>query len=44
MTIPFGTYDHWQVEHDAENIVWLSCDRQGEAINSLSEAVPKSSH
>lgn len=39
MTIPLGTYDHWLVEHDAEDIVWLSCNRQGEAVNSLSEAV-----
>lgn len=39
MTIGFGQYDHWQVQHDAENIVWLACDRKGESSNSLSEAV-----
>lgn len=39
MTTGFEQYDHWQVEHDAEHIVWLSCDRQGEDSNSLSEAV-----
>ena len=32
-------YQHWRVEHDAENILWLSCDRKGESVNSLSEAV-----
>ena len=32
-------FKHWQVEHDAENILWLSCDRQGESVNALSEAV-----
>jgi len=31
--------EHWQVVHDADNIVWLSCDRAGETSNSLSEAV-----
>ena len=30
---------HWQVDHDSDNILWLSCDRQGEKVNSLSEAV-----
>jgi len=30
---------HWQVEHDAQGILWLSCDREGESSNSLSEAV-----
>ncbi len=39
MTTHFGVYDHWQVEHDAENIIWLACDRKGESSNSLSEAV-----
>lgn len=39
MTTGFGQYDHWQVQHDAENIVWLACDRKGESSNSLSEAV-----
>lgn len=31
-----NTLKHWKVEHDADNIVWLSCDRQGESVNSLS--------
>ncbi|MFK7852973.1 MAG: 3-hydroxyacyl-CoA dehydrogenase NAD-binding domain-containing protein [Granulosicoccus sp.] len=39
MTTGFGQYDHWQVQQDAEGIVWLACDRQGESSNSLSEAV-----
>lgn len=39
MTTRFGAYDHWQIDIDAENIVWLSCDRKGERSNSLSEAV-----
>ena len=39
MTSTFGAYEHWQVETDSENIVWLSCDMQGETSNSLSEAV-----
>ncbi|MFK8083754.1 MAG: 3-hydroxyacyl-CoA dehydrogenase NAD-binding domain-containing protein [Granulosicoccus sp.] len=32
-------HDHWRVEHDLHNILWLSCDRQGETSNSLSKAV-----
>ncbi len=39
MSTGFKPYEHWRVEHDSENIVWLSCDRQGETSNSLSEAV-----
>lgn len=31
--------EHWQVVHDVDNILWLSCDRAGETSNSLSEAV-----
>lgn len=31
--------EHWQVVQDADNILWLSCDRAGETSNSLSEAV-----
>ena len=30
---------HWQAVQDADNILWLSCDRAGETSNSLSEAV-----
>jgi len=33
------SHQHWRVEHDAHNILWLSCDRQGERSNSLSKAV-----
>ncbi|NND92970.1 MAG: hypothetical protein HKN42_19085 [Granulosicoccus sp.] len=39
MSIRFENYDHWRVEHDSEDIVWVDCDRQGETSNSLSEAV-----
>jgi len=31
--------DHWQVQHDDQNILWLSCDRKEESSNSLSKAV-----
>ncbi|MFT7300950.1 MAG: 3-hydroxyacyl-CoA dehydrogenase/enoyl-CoA hydratase/3-hydroxybutyryl-CoA epimerase [Porticoccus sp.] len=30
---------HWNLERDAENIVWLGLDRQGEKLNSLSTDV-----
>ena len=30
---------HWHLERDAENIVWLGLDRQGEKLNSLSTDV-----
>lgn len=36
---PTAKYHHWKIEHDAENILWLSCDREAEKANSLSEAV-----
>jgi 3-hydroxyacyl-CoA dehydrogenase/enoyl-CoA hydratase/3-hydroxybutyryl-CoA epimerase len=39
MTSTFGQYHHWKVEHDIDDIVWLACDRKGEASNSLSEEV-----
>ncbi|MFK8077738.1 MAG: enoyl-CoA hydratase-related protein, partial [Granulosicoccus sp.] len=39
MTTEAGQFAHWQLERDAENIVWLALDRQGETTNSLSEAV-----
>ncbi|MFK7861123.1 MAG: 3-hydroxyacyl-CoA dehydrogenase NAD-binding domain-containing protein [Granulosicoccus sp.] len=32
-------HDHWKVKHDAQNILWLSCDRKDESSNSLSKAV-----
>jgi len=32
-------HEHWRVEHDAQNILWLSCDRKGESSNSLSREV-----
>lgn len=39
MTAHFGVYDHWKVEHDRDDIVWLALDRSGETNNTLSEAV-----
>lgn len=39
MTTRFGSHDHWQIEHDTDNIVWLACDRKGESSNSLSREV-----
>jgi len=39
MASSFGEYSHWQVHTDSEGIVWLSCDREGESSNSLSEDV-----
>ena len=33
------TFDHWLLEHDASDILWVSCDRADESTNSLSEAV-----
>lgn len=39
MTTDLSQFDHWHLERDAENIVWLALDRQGETTNSLSEAV-----
>ena len=39
MTTEPGQFAHWHIERDAENIVWLALDRQGEKTNSLSEAV-----
>jgi len=32
-------YEHWQVRHDRDDILWVVCDRAGESTNSLSEAV-----
>lgn len=39
MTTESEQFAHWQIERDAEDIVWLALDRQGETTNSLSEAV-----
>lgn len=39
MSTRFGSHDHWQVEHDDDDIVWLACDRKGESSNSLSREV-----
>jgi 3-hydroxyacyl-CoA dehydrogenase/enoyl-CoA hydratase/3-hydroxybutyryl-CoA epimerase len=39
MTAHIGVYDHWDVEHDDDDIVWLALDRQGESTNTLSKAV-----
>ncbi|MBX2884654.1 MAG: enoyl-CoA hydratase/isomerase family protein [Granulosicoccus sp.] len=36
MTSPNTQFEHWEFQHDAENIVWLGCDRKGETSNSLS--------
>ena len=33
------TYQHWQLEIDAEGIAWASFDKAGESANSLSSAV-----
>lgn len=32
-------FEHWRMELDASNILWLTIDRKGESANSLSEAV-----
>ncbi len=39
MTSAFSEYDHWRIELDGENILWLALDRKGETSNSLSEDV-----
>lgn len=39
MTPRFGNHDHWRIEHDSQDIVWLDCDRKGESSNSLSSEV-----
>ena len=30
---------HWRAEHDTDGILWLFIDREGEAVNALSEEV-----
>ena len=37
MTIP--NCQHWRVEQDSDNILWLFLDRRGESVNSLSSEV-----
>jgi 3-hydroxyacyl-CoA dehydrogenase/enoyl-CoA hydratase/3-hydroxybutyryl-CoA epimerase len=37
--LPDQHYDHWRVDYDSSEIMWLFLDRQGETTNSLSEAV-----
>ena len=37
--LPDHQYDHWRIEYDQSDILWLYLDRQGETTNSLSEAV-----
>ncbi len=37
--LPDHNYDHWRVEYDSSEIMWLFIDRHGETTNSLSEAV-----
>jgi len=34
MTSAFSEYDHWRIELDGENILWLALDRKGETSNS----------
>ncbi|GAB4119020.1 MAG: 3-hydroxyacyl-CoA dehydrogenase NAD-binding domain-containing protein [Wenzhouxiangellaceae bacterium] len=33
------TYRHWQLEHDIDNVAWLSIDRAGASTNVLSNEV-----
>ena len=32
-------YKHWRLDHDLDNICWLTLDRAGESANSLSSEV-----
>ncbi len=32
-------YAHWRVEQDSDDILWLTCDREGHSTNALSEAL-----
>ncbi|HMB59659.1 MAG TPA: hypothetical protein VKN35_07090, partial [Xanthomonadales bacterium] len=32
-------FRHWQLEHDMDNVCWLTLDREGEKTNSLSREV-----
>ncbi len=32
-------FQHWKIERDCSDILWLRCDRQGESTNTLDEAV-----
>jgi len=32
-------FSNWQLEYDMDNVCWLSLDRQGESVNSLSREV-----
>jgi 3-hydroxyacyl-CoA dehydrogenase/enoyl-CoA hydratase/3-hydroxybutyryl-CoA epimerase len=32
-------YKHWRLDHDLDNICWLTLDRAGESANSLSQEV-----
>ena len=32
-------YTHWRLDHDLDNICWLTLDRAGESANSLSQEV-----
>jgi len=34
-----GSYQHWRIETDADNIAWLIIDRAGTSTNTLSSAV-----
>jgi len=37
-TLP-GPFEHWQLQLDAERILWLDCDCKDAGVNTLSEAV-----
>lgn len=39
MSATFPHCRHWRVDHDADGILWLYINREGEAINALSEGV-----
>lgn len=32
-------YRNWRIEHDMDNVCWLTLDREGESTNSLSKSV-----
>ncbi len=39
MNSKLSDYQHWRVNRDSDDILWLYLDRQGESVNSLSSAV-----
>jgi len=38
-SLPDHQFDHWRLEYDQSEILWLYLDRKGETTNSLSEGV-----